>query len=329
MKSLLISIIVPVYNVEKYLSRCINSIINQTHKNLEIILVDDGSTDKSGYICEEFKAKDKRIRVIHKENGGLSDARNSGLKIAQGDYIGFVDGDDWIDVHMYEELLKVSLNNKSDIVSCGFQKIWENETVENKYILNNKKIETFNTEEALKKLLTNDSIDEMVWNKLYKYKTIKNIYFKVGKYHEDVFWTYKVIGNANCISLVNIQFYNYLQRKNSIMGQQYSKKRLDALEALEERYKYITNNFPSLKNYSITSYISSCLYHYQWISREIDVVEKSFCKNQIIERINNFKISGNEKYLDKSNKKQYMWLKLFLYFPNIVCDIRNKLKIGV
>ena len=118
----LISVIVPVYNVEKYLVQCINSILNQTIKNLEIILVDDGSLDNSGKICDEFSKKDDRIVAIHKENNGLSSARNAGLEIANGNYIGFVDSDDWLDEHMYEILLKLIKENNSDISCCDFFK---------------------------------------------------------------------------------------------------------------------------------------------------------------------------------------------------------------
>ena len=120
----IISIIVPVYNVESYLERCINSILNQTFKNFELILVDDGSTDKSGEICDSFAGYDKRIRVIHKKNGGLSSARNVGLDVSIGKYIGFVDSDDWIDEFMYEKLYRNMIKTKSDIVICNFSRVY-------------------------------------------------------------------------------------------------------------------------------------------------------------------------------------------------------------
>ena len=145
MNNLLISIIVPIYNVEKYLVKSVNSIINQTYKNLEIILVNDGSTDTCGDICEKFKNIDRRIIVIHKKNGGLSDARNAGLQVAKGDYIGFVDSDDWIEKNMYQELLNISLKENSDIVSCGVRKVWNDiNIINNGSELNYINIYTFN-----------------------------------------------------------------------------------------------------------------------------------------------------------------------------------------
>lgn len=128
----LISIIVPVYNVEKYLNKCIDSIINQTYKNIEIILVDDGSTDNSGKICDEYLLRDSRIKVIHKNNGGLSSARNEGINISSGEYIGFVDSDDWVEPNMYEEMYKKILYSNADIVDCGYWKEYENKSI--KYI---------------------------------------------------------------------------------------------------------------------------------------------------------------------------------------------------
>ena len=330
MNNLLISIIVPIYNVEKYLVKSVNSIINQTYKNLEIILVNDGSTDTCGDICEKFKNIDRRIIVIHKKNGGLSDARNAGLQVAKGDYIGFVDSDDWIEKNMYQELLNISLKENSDIVSCGVRKVWNDiNIINNGSELNYSNIYTFNNEEALQKLLSNELIGDTVWNKLYKSEIIKNIYFDVGKYHEDVFWTYRVIGNAKKISSTTKVFYNYLQRENSIMGSKFSEKRLDVLEALEARCEYINQRFPDLINDSVTSYMGECLYHYQWIKREKSDLNRQFCEDIVIKKINKFKNYNNRKYLNKNNKKQYIWIILFLYFPNLISNIRNKLKIGI
>lgn len=126
-----ISIIVPVYNIEKYIVRCIESILNQTYSNLEIILVDDGSTDSSGGICDEYAKKDDRIVVIHKVNGGLSDARNAGLKVVTGDYIGYVDGDDWIDSTMYEDMLSVMEAKDIKLSICRYKKVFTGETIDN------------------------------------------------------------------------------------------------------------------------------------------------------------------------------------------------------
>ena len=160
----LISIIVPIYNVEDYLKRCIDSILGQTYKNLEVILVDDGSPDKCGKICEEYKLIDSRIKVIHKKNGGLSSARNNGLDIATGDFIGFVDSDDYIERNMYESLIEALNNNNADIATCGI--IREDTNTQHKI-----NIRTPNTEkvyldiDAIREILLSREIGISVWSK--------------------------------------------------------------------------------------------------------------------------------------------------------------------
>ena len=152
----LISVIVPVYNVEKYLEKCIDSICNQTYRNLEIILVNDGSTDKSGILCDKFKIKDSRIIVIHKENGGLSDARNAGIDIANGEVLGFVDSDDYIMPEMYEKMLNIMYANDLDIVQCGYKKVYENYDNINDIFINKTDIKIFNRNEAFEHFCDNN-----------------------------------------------------------------------------------------------------------------------------------------------------------------------------
>ena len=162
----LISIIVPVYNVESYLKKCLESIINQTYKNIEIILIDDGSTDSSGKICDDYANKDKRIKVIHKQNGGVSDARNTALDICRGDYIGFIDSDDYIELDMYETLLKFLLNNNLDVAMCSSY------TVKNKQLIRCKNFKPYiltGKEAIINDLLINKYKGSpiVVWNKFY------------------------------------------------------------------------------------------------------------------------------------------------------------------
>ena len=268
----LISIIVPVYNIEVYLDRCIQSIINQTYSNLEIILVDDGSYDGSSVICDEWAKKDARIKTIHKENGGLSDARNKGVDISSGDYIGFVDGDDWIAPEMIERLLQAILKDKSDIAACAVEMIWENSNATRMFTYRGDCV--LSKEEAQKALLEETLLKQPVWYKLYKKDIVNCLPFEVGKHHEDAFWSYQAIGKANQVSIISYIGYYYLQRKDSIMGEIYSKSRLDALEAIEERYKYIAKNFPSLKTEAKVSITESCIYHGQMILKHINSYEK-------------------------------------------------------
>ena len=179
-----ISIIVPIYNVEKYLEKCIKSILSQTYKNLEIILVDDGSPDKCGMICDKYKEIDDRIIVIHQENKGLSGARNTGLKNANGKYVCFIDSDDYINEHMIETLYENLIKTGSDISICDFFQVKENENIKIKKIENAVKI--MNKQECLKKLLYHKyKLDIVTWNKLYKQELFNNIEFPEGKIYED------------------------------------------------------------------------------------------------------------------------------------------------
>lgn len=238
----LISIVVPVYNVEKYLDKCIDSLVNQTYENLEIILIDDGSKDNSAKICDNWKDKDNRIKVVHKKNGGLSEARNVGIDYAEGDYIAFIDSDDWVDKnfikYLYEQLKKYN----ADIAASAIIKTYKdyNEI----QLINREKI-IFTNGEALDTLLSGRDFCAVAWNKLYKKNVIGNIRFPIGKIHEDEFFSYKVIANANTLVLVPEAIYYYRQRSGSIM-QKWSIAHLDALEAFEERMDFMHKYYPNL-----------------------------------------------------------------------------------
>ena len=229
-----ISVIVPIYNVEKYLSKCIDSIINQTYTNLEIILVDDGSPDNCGIMCDDYSLKDNRIKVIHKKNGGLSHARNIGLEIATGDYISFIDSDDYIHKEFYEILISLIVKYNADIAQCEFLKVYEeginNSNNYKSYI--DEKIIMLSNNEALNNLYNKNCVNTVVvWNKLYKKQLFKNIRYPKGKIHEDEYTTYKVLFNASKVVLTSRQMYYYLQRSSSIMGEEFNIKRLDRLDA--------------------------------------------------------------------------------------------------
>ncbi len=236
----LISVIVPVYNVEKYLPQCIDSILNQTEKNLEIILVDDGSLDNSGKICDEFSKKDDRIIVIHKKNNGLSSARNAGLEIARGNYIGFVDSDDWLDKTMYEVLLKLLKENNSDISCCDFFKTANsNDSIPH---IDNEIINSYNNIESLNNFYNGLYTQTVVaWNKLYKRELFKDISYPVGKIHEDEGTTYKLYYKANKITYTNRPLYYYRITPNSITTSKFNKKRLDIIDVYDEKVKFIKN----------------------------------------------------------------------------------------
>lgn len=324
MYNIKISIIVPIYNVENYLDKCIKSIINQSFKNLEIILVDDGSPDNCPAICDEWAKKDNRIKVIHKENGGLSDARNAGLAVATGEYIAFVDSDDYIEADIYKKLLSVALNNKCDIVSCKLRMVYENDK---NFVTkdDSEDIIIYSTEDAMSALI-DDKIRQVVWNKLYKADIIKNIPFEVGKYHEDVFWSYKAIGAAKKVVSIDYVGYNYLQRAESIMGNAYSLKRLDAVEAKCLRQDYLREYFPDLSQKGLHNLIFTCIYHGQL---SLKYLNKSEIKESLKVLTKVKKQYINDICIKDLSTKQKIWIYLTKYSLFVACFLRNIFKVGL
>ncbi|MDO5664824.1 MAG: glycosyltransferase family 2 protein [Bacteroidia bacterium] len=240
MDNALISIIVPAYNVEKYIDKCLFSICNQTFTNLEIIVINDGATDNTPFLCNEWAKKDTRIKLINQENKGLAETCNIGLKAAMGEFIGFVDSDDWIEPIMFEELFQSMLKFGSDISVCGITYISE----EGKFIrnLNPKKREVVSTgNEALKYLLIDKHEKSFRWNKLFKKELFNGILYPKGKLFEDFFITHKLYAKATSISYTPKNLYYYLQRKNSILGQKKPLNEIYFFSANIERLHFINN----------------------------------------------------------------------------------------
>ncbi len=237
MKEELISIIVPVYKVEKYLTKCVESIVNQTYKNLEIILVDDGSPDTCPKLCDELAKTDSRIKVIHKENGGLSDARNAGIDIATGEYLMFVDSDDYIDRTICEKLYYLLTENNADFSMCDAVRFFEDE--EPHSLVQNVNIKTFEGKNVLNQLFYADS-DYLVvaWGKLYKKNLFKEVRYPKGKLHEDVYVLHQILAQTDKFVYTNEQLYNYLQRSSSIMSSFTEKNYLHTYQAYLERYEF-------------------------------------------------------------------------------------------
>ncbi len=241
----LISIIVPVYKVEKYLRKCVDSILAQTYTNLEIILVDDGSPDNCGRICDEYAVKDSRVIVIHQKNGGLSAARNAGLDIATGDYIGFVDSDDYIATDMYEKLHSALTENKADVSICNYA------YVDSHYRLLNKespiKKEVLNNTEIIEK-----TAEKNYWyfitvvNRLYKAKLFFKLRFEIGKTNEDEFIAHKIFCQCKKIAVIEDYLYYYFQREDSIMGRTVTIKRADGVEGIYKRLQFLKENYPEV-----------------------------------------------------------------------------------
>lgn len=259
----IVSVIVPVYNVELYLKRCLDSIIKQTLANIEIILVDDGSTDNSGKICDEYLRVDSRIKVIHKKNGGLSSARNAGLDIASGKCVGFVDSDDWITDDFYEILYKLMKKNNADIVSCDY-KIVHNELkkLHAKKTCKKNDICLYVDEKIgiqyLKSITKGGCTDASCCTKLYKKEAVDKIRFINGIIHEDVIFNWQIIKKATKYVKFNNGMYFYYMNNESITNDAFNEKNYDLIKVAnmlkdDERY----NQFPLYK-YLMDQYEIKC-----------------------------------------------------------------------
>lgn len=309
----LISVIVPVYNVEKYLDKCINSLINQSYKKLEIILIDDGSTDNCGKICDEYALKDNRIKVIHKENEGLSAARNLGIAISKGDYIIFIDSDDWVDKEILLKLLKLIKKYNSDIAVCDYLLAYD----ENEYIEKGEIYEKiFSNIDAFKDLYsrTGGVIKSISCCKLYKRELFKDIVFPVRKIHEDEFVTYKLLYKANIISYTNEKLYYYRQRENSIMNSKADERRLDAIQAFEERLIFIKNNIKDEELYNLTAkaYYVLILDRYYILTKQYKGKEE--CLNSLKKKARSFY---------KANKDKLKWsFKLNIVYKSFLISTK-------
>lgn len=239
----MISIIVPVYKVEEFLSRCVDSLLAQTYENLEIILVDDGSPDNCGSICDAYAQRDPRVKVIHKENGGLSSARNAGLEIAQGEYIAFLDSDDWIEPEAYETMLNLAQKYQVKLVCAGRYDVYGEERTVG---LCPEKEEKISGEEVAGRIFLWDNLDSSAWDKLYHASLLKDIRYPVGKICEDVPVTYRIALKAGEAVMCPKPFVNYYHRPGSITTASVSDKNFHFSEHTEKIYTYIRENHPNI-----------------------------------------------------------------------------------
>lgn len=242
MKEALISVIVAVYNIEEYLPRCIESVMAQTCRELEIILVDDGSTDASGVICDDYAARDGRIRVIHKTNGGLSDARNAGMDIAEGKYIGFVDGDDWIEPDMYRAMYEACETAGAQIAACRYRQITKCGVID----ASGCHSVSLSRMEALKMYVSGDEryqIYNSVWSKLFLKTLIADMRFPTGRNSEDIMFTTKAFCRMERLAYLDKAYYNYvMDRDGSIMNVKAGERRMrDEIPFWREQIAYIRN----------------------------------------------------------------------------------------
>ena len=260
----LISVIVAVYNIEEYLPRCVDSILAQTYRQLEIILVDDGSKDRSGQICDDYAARDARIRVIHKKNGGLSDARNAGLDIAAGAYIGFVDGDDWIEPDMYYAMYEACKAAGAQMAACRYKQITKSGIID----ASGGNSVSLSRVEALEIYVTGNEryqIYNSVWSKLFARTLIQDMRFPVGKNSEDIMFTTKAFCRIERLAYLDKAYYNYvLDREGSIMNEKAGERRLkDEIPFWREQIAYIKDaGMPALSDKAAYHFYRRMLFYY-------------------------------------------------------------------
>ena len=253
----LISVIVPVYKVEDYLERCVDSLLNQTYQNIELILVDDGSPDCCGKLCDEYACKDSRIRVIHKKNGGLSDARNVAISLVEGDYVSFVDSDDWVSPFYLENLYNAIKKSDSDMAVSWFENVFDNKTIISEPSNELRFYECLGPVACLKKLLYQNGVEVSAWGKLYKRSVIQSLRYPVGKLYEDIPVTYEAIKRSNTIAVIgNIDYY-YFQRVKSIQNEMFSVRKLDAVQHCKAMMSSVKKDYPELGIAAECRYLST------------------------------------------------------------------------
>lgn len=313
-----ISVVIPVYNVERYITQCLESIIHQSYKHLEILLIDDGSTDTSGIICDEFAKKDKRIRVVHQKNAGAAAARNTGLDVATGAYLGFVDSDDWLEINALEYMLLELQKEHSDIVQCSYREIYVNRQVD---CLCKVAGNDFDQLSYLARF-TEDWTCSLLWDKLYKRELFDGIRFETGHVIDDEYFTYQGVMNAKKIICRDRIVYNYRMRKSGATGNPAHNERIldDKLDYLTKRLDRITEAYPSLNK----TFNRHFLYMMLWLSEDSSITEQGLKHVQEVLRARwkQCRNSGEGWQVDLKLKK-LMHLRLEKKFSSIKGQIEE------
>ena len=317
-----ISVVIPVFNIEKYLPKCLFSIEEQTaFQSLEIILVDDGSNDNSGKICDDFSAKYNNVKVIHKKNGGVSSARNAGIEIAKGEYVSFVDGDDYLDNdHFYEMLKDIELTHADLIIHDYYV---ENDKMFYKYRKNNI-FKKFNKHEAIKEILSGGIIGNNLFDKSFSRQIIKDIRFDCSiRIGEDLLFIYQAIENANNIICKSTATYHYIQRNGSAMNSNFSEKFFDILKVSKIIENRIKKNYPELINYSEALTIYS---KYKTLERAYKSKDYSNYLEEIKLLNQDIKKFSMKTAINCLSTKKFLGLLLIKISPKLyllVCKLKN------
>ncbi|WP_164667390.1 glycosyltransferase family 2 protein [Virgibacillus doumboii] len=301
-----VSVVVPVYKVEKYIHRCVDSILNQTYTNLEVILVDDGSPDNCGAIVDKYRVTDERIKVIHKENGGLSDARNHGMKHVIGEFTMFVDSDDWIEPKMVEQMVKYSREYQADVVQSAFYYAYDDKILlDKRYFRENALLDNHS---LMYELLVNERVKNFAWGKLYKTELISDIPFKKGVLFEDVFWAHHVMHRVKRFLLLQQPLYYYLQRDDSIVAS-YTPRNLDIIKGLKERHRFIEEYYGELTDESYKGILKMSFIHYNLLLRNRAKDQNGAHRKEIQSYI---KTNQHELKQAVKNDRQ-LWMQLFFF----------------
>jgi glycosyltransferase involved in cell wall biosynthesis len=306
-----ISVIVPVYNVEEYLPKCLDSILNQTFKDFELILIDDGSTDGSGRICDEYAIIDNRIKVFHKRNEGQAIAKNFGIDNSLGKYISFVDSDDWIDENMLLEMYQEAISNDADIVIAGHYVVNLDNTIECINILNKRKL---NRLEATKLILEDTQILSFPWDKIYRRELFDGIKYSEKRIFEDTATTYKLFNKANVLVQLNQSYYYYVRRESgTCLDPEFSKvikRKMDNYLAFQERYEFTLANkeyADVIHDCQAKAFIHGQQFLHFIIKNKLDTSLNSF--ESILKKLSEMKISNNS-FLSRSNKIEHQIMKM-------------------
>lgn len=284
----LISVIVPVYNVAAYLPECMESLLHQDYTAIEIILIDDGSTDGSGAICDSYAAKDARIKVIHQKNAGAAAAKNAGLRIAAGEYLSFVDSDDYLEPGVYSYMLGLLQENQADVVRCSFQNVYRDRVEPHRYEPGRKVVEGVEFLRSFAK----DWTGGLLWNKLYRRALYQGIFFEEGHKIDDEYFTYRGIMNAGKVVLDDRIVYNYRKRISSVMTSPESQLQLsiDRIDFMEKRRKTVAKRFPQLQRDFDVAYIDALTYLPDYPGNFAESIQayRSYAKRYFLESGNTF-----------------------------------------
>lgn len=308
----LVTVIVPIYKVEMYLERCVSSILNQSYQNLDVLLIDDGSPDSCGSMCDVFANSDNRIRVIHQNNKGLAETRNIGVANAIGNYIVFIDSDDYIEPNMISTLYNNLKSYKADLSCCGHLEEYPHGYTERNCFKDF--IKVYTAEQALRCFLFTSEIDVVSWNKLYKKELFRNVVFPSGKLYEDHYTIYKLIDNASKIVYDSTPLYHYCKRDSSIGGVAFNNKTLQLRDALLEECSYITSKYPTILSEIEIAKITWLIVVYNKMLLS-DCVDESYLKALRKDIRGNMAFIVKSTFIEKIRKVQLLLLYVspFLY----------------